>query len=167
MGRAVVVRILGVASTTKGFAFAVTEGPRRLVLWGMERGRGAKISASLTRLLERSRPLFVAFDKLASDKKRSRGRLFSVFLDRACVSPRVMILPVQATKAVATIQGLPIRTKLDLAKALAVDFRELSHVLPEKRKVWKSEDDRIGVFMALATAVAAWNGFRTPLDQNK
>ncbi len=160
------MRILGVASTTRGFAFAVTEGPRRLVLWGMERGRGAKISASLARLLERSRPLFVAFDKLASEKKRSRGRLFSVFLDRACVSPRVMILPVQAKKAVA-MQGLPIRTKLDIAKALAVDFHELSHVLPEKRKVWKSEDDRIGVFMALATAVAAWKGFRTPLVHSK
>lgn len=155
------MRILGVASTTKGFAYAVTEGPRRLVLWGMERGRGAKVSTSLTRLLQRSRPLFVAFDKLASDKKRSRGRLFSVFLDRACISPRVMILSVQAKKAVA-LQRLRSLTKWEIAKAMATDFRELSHVLPEKRKVWKSEDDRIGVFMALATAVAAWKGFRTP-----
>lgn len=160
MGRAVVVRILGVASTTKGFAYAVTEGPRRLVLWGMEKGRGAQISASIERLMYRSCPLFVAFDKLAARRKRTRGRLFSVYLERACLSQRVMILPVQSKSAVA-----PARlnlTKWDISKVMATDFPELSHVLPEKRKVWKSEDDRIGIFMALATTVAAWKGFRTP-----
>lgn len=154
------VRILGVASTTKGFAYAVTEGPRRLVLWGMEQGRGTTISASLDRLLHRSRPLFVGFDKLAARRKRLRGRLFSVLLDRACLSQRVMILPTQSKNAVA-LARLEL-TKWNIAKAMATEFPELSHVLPEKRNAWKSEDDRIGVFMALATAVAAWKGFRTP-----
>jgi hypothetical protein len=163
MGRRVAVRILGLASTAKGFAYAVTEGPRRLVLWGMQRGSRVAVPVHLSALLKKSRPLFVSFDKAASDKKRTRGRMFTVHVQRTCESHRVMLLNAQAGRAVT--KGRAAITKRSLAKAMVADFRELRFTLPEKRKAWQSEDERMGIFMALAASVAAWKDFQASSPQ--
>jgi hypothetical protein len=158
MGRRVVVRILGIASTAKGFAYAVTEGPHRLVLWGMSRGRGGKITTALDRLMKKSRPLFVAFDKLAVEKKQTRGRLFSVFLERSYRTHNIMMIPAEARKAVDN--GRQKIGNWDIAKTLTNTFQELRYTLPPKRRPWETENERLGIFMALATSVAAWKGFQ-------
>ena len=160
MGRRIVVRILGVASTTRGFAFAVTEGPRRLVTWGQRRvslGAGKTVKA-IGSVIRRARPLFVAFEKQTAEKKRHRGRLFANLLSRACDEHGVMLLDIdrERTKKLSSVRK---PTKWDVADALTRLFPESTRRLPPRRKAWKSEDDRIGLFMALATAVGAWESF--------
>jgi hypothetical protein len=158
MGRRVVVRILGVASTAKGFAYAVTEGPARLVSWGLLRTSSRRIPETLENIVVRMRPLFVAFDTAASGRKRIRGRLFGHFLGKVCIDRKLMLLPTQARHAVDLGRVRPL-TRWQIASAMAGRFRELAHKLPEKRNAWRSEDDRMGIFMALATSVAAWRNF--------
>lgn len=158
MGRRVVVRIIGIASTTKGFAYAVTEGPRRLVGWGLLRMSSRQVPGALTDLFSRMRPLFVSFDMAAAEKKRVRGKLFRHFLTKACESRNVMLLSSQCRHAVDAGRTR-VLTKWEIATALATQFRELAHKLPDKRREWQSEDDRMGIFMALATGVAAWRNF--------
>lgn len=157
----IVVRILGLASTTRGFGFAVTEGPRRMVTWGLRRtpAQGAGVIKALDEILRRSRPLFVAFDDEAAGKKRRRGRLFKDVVAKACDVHGIMILSIESgrTKALA---GVPRPTKRDIGQALILLFPEVANKLPPRRKAWQSEDDRIGMFMALAAAVCAWESFR-------
>lgn len=146
------------ASTAKGFAYAVTEGPRRLVSWGLLRTSSRKVPVHLERVFKRMRPLFVAFDDADVERKRIRGRLFAHFLRKSCSESGVLILPTLGRQAVDAGRLRPL-TRCEIASALADQFRELAHKLPEKRKPWQSEDDRMGIFMALAASVACWRNF--------
>ena len=162
-GRRIAVRILGLASTTRGFAFATTEGPRRLVDYGLERipptTRGAV--KGLDNLLRRTRPLFVAFEHEATLNKRARGQRFGEAVTKACDTHGIMILRIESERT-RSLSAAPNPSKWDVGDAVAKLFPEIADRLPARRKPWQSEDDRIGIFMALAAAVAAWEGFRTP-----
>lgn len=147
------------ASTTKGFAYAATEGPSRLVAWGLSRKTSSGVPAELARLLRRTRPLFVSFDRKAAARKRIRGRLFSVFLERACQAEGLMILSCEASHCLRDWPKRGPTSKWQIASDLAGRFREIAHKLPGKRRAWQTEDDRMGIFMALAASVGAWMDF--------
>lgn len=157
MGRRVVVRILGVASTTRGFAFALTEGPRRLVNWGLRRRSlsSGEVVKTLTKLVTASQPLFVAFEQEASERKRTRGKKFVEMLRAACEKTGVMIRVVES-KTVRAIAGVKKPTKWQVAKSVSKRFRQIQHKLPAPRRTWQGEDDRIGSFLALAAALSLW-----------
>ena len=110
-------------------------------------------------VLRRARPLFVAFERNASIKKRHRGRLFGEILTAACVAHHIMILDI-AAEDLNVLTDAPNPTKWDVAATMASSFPEVAHKLPQRRKAWQGEDDRVGLFIALAVAVAAWGRFR-------
>lgn len=146
------------ASTTRGFAFALTEGPKRLVTWGLRRRAltQAAVVTTLKNIVESSRPLFVAFEQEASDRKGRRGRRFGKMLSTACQKAGVMIYAVDS-KTVKLLGGSPKATKWQVARAVSKRFREIQHKLPQQRRAWQGEDDRIGSFLALAATLAIWD----------
>lgn len=147
------------ASTTHGFAFALTEGPNCLVRWG-RRGTPVQASIDIEAVLRFARPLFVAFDMEASRKKRHRGQTFGDLLTRVCDSLGIMMLTVDGHRAKSP--GGQRATKREVAEAMAKRFPETAFQLPARRRIWQSEDDRIGIFIALAAAATAWDDFRNP-----
>jgi hypothetical protein len=130
---------------------------RALLNW--PKPAGARARKAIETVLRRARPLFVAFEHEAALKKRHRGKRFSSLLTRACDDLGVIVLSVKSrqTKAFSTVKN---PTKWDIADALAKLFPEISDRLPARRKAWQTESDRIGLFMALGAAVAAWESFR-------
>ena len=167
-GRRITVRILGLVSTTRGFAFALTEGPRRLVTVGLRRvplNRKGAIKA-LDVVLRKSSPLFVAFEREMSRRKRHRGRRFATVVTTAIKAHGILLLDIdrRQTKALSDARR---PTKWDIAAAVARMFPHIADRLPTSRKPWQSENDRIGIFMALAAAVAAWEGFRKPRKETR
>jgi hypothetical protein len=52
-------------------------------------------------------------------------------------------------------------TRDDIAQAVAARFRALVPTLPKRRNAWQGEDERIGIFMAVAVALAGWKRFQT------
>lgn len=161
--RGIVIRILGLASTTRGYAFATTEGPRRLVHYGLLRIPPTRNAAtkSLGTLFQRTRPLFVAFEVEAAGRKRTRGRLFGAAVVQACDAHGIMLLSIESTRT-KSLSTVSRPSKWHVAEAVAKLFPEVGGKLPAQRKPWQSEDDRVGIFMALAVAVAAWEDFRRP-----
>lgn len=165
--RRVVFRILGIASTIRGFAYAITEDPMCLVSSGT-RGTpasGERLTKAIDTLLLRARPLFIAFEQ-SSGKKRDRGRLFAEALVSCCEARKIMILTVGHEK-LRGLTALARPNKWDIANVIVLRFPEIAHKLPGKRKPWQSEDDRIGMFMALAAAVCAWQSFKEPMPNSK
>jgi len=156
-GEGIRVRILGLASTTHGFAYALTEGPRRLVDWKTRATSvvGKETVKILDGLLIRSRPLFVAFDRGAAQKKRHRGRSFGIAVKRACDVRGIMILGI-TSRQTDSLSSNRRPNKWDVADAIVTFFPDTASSLPPRRKPWQSEDDRIGLFMALAAAVCGW-----------
>ena len=71
-----------------------------------------------------------------------------------------MIVPISAD-AVQRFSEVEHPTKWDVASGVAKRFPEIATKLPAKRKPWQSEDDRLGVFIALAGAVTGWRSVNT------
>ena len=159
--RRVVIRIVGMASTAKGFAYVVTEEPgRRIVEAGGHKTAAseAALAKVMVPILGRSRPLFVAIERHGGPRKRSRGGLFAKAVEQACNVYRIMILPVEASEIQMLAEGLS-PTKWNLAKAMTERYPDLAPKLPKPRNKWRSESEGMGVFMAAAAAAAGWNRF--------
>lgn len=149
------------ASTTRGLAFAVTEEPgSRVVDWGLRTmpASEAAMRKVIAVILKRARPLFVAIEPKGGPKKRHRGHLFGDAVEEACKAHGIMLLSVQS-REIEALADVDRANKWDVAKAMAERFPDLAPRLPKRRKAWKGEDDRIGLFMALAAAAVAWDRF--------
>ncbi len=161
MARRVVVRIIGVAGTNRGLAFAVTESPSRLIRWGLRRMPATKadMQTTLKRIVQESRVLFVAFDTERTARQRRRGRTLGMAAKKVASDAGTMFLSV-CSKDVVGGSSRVSPTKRDIMKAVLERFPHLKPQFPPLRKPWQSEDERTGLFMALAAAVAAWDDLR-------
>src|SRR5262249_8448877 len=115
--------------------------------------------ASSDKVLRRARPVFVAFDYKASRKKRHRGATFADAVTASTAAFGVLLIVIQSEQTRA-LSGMKRPQKRHIPAALANMFPELAGRLPLPRKPWQAEPERLGIFMALAAAVAAWEEFR-------
>jgi hypothetical protein len=164
MGRkGIAVRILGIASTSRGFAFAVTEGPRRLVASGLRMAppAGPEMVRKLAALVRNSRPLFVACEK-PGRVKRERGRAFLAAALELCEELGVLVLETTRSHVGCLVETTDTPSKREIAEAVIEIFPELKTTLPAKREAWMGEDDRIEIFLAVAAAIRAWHNLGGP-----
>lgn len=159
-GRRVAVRILGIAATIRGFAYGLTEGPGCLVDVNIRRrpAKKADVAKALASLIANSRPLFVAFGATKS-KRGTREQMLDDALTATCAKSSVMILRI-TIRQLNALTTAPDPSKWDIAREVARQFPEIAHRLPKKPALWEAEDDRIGIFQAIAVATAAWQMFR-------
>lgn len=152
----VAIRILGVASTSHGFAYAVTEGPERIIRSGRVTCRSLP-TKDLEVLLDSSRPLFVAAEMERMVRSTGRKeRCLATLLRALCAERDLMILAVERTKGT---------TNADVAVAAAERFPILG-APPRQRKAWQGHADGVGVFIAAAVAASGWDHFRaTPAGE--
>lgn len=162
-GRRLAVRILGIAATVRGLAYAITEGPGCLVDVNTLRPDTARddVAKVVVALLAKSRPLFVAFGATKA-KRGSRAGVLDDALTAVCKEHDVMILRITRSQ-LNGLTTLEAATALDVANEVALRFPELVHRLPRERQPWDAADNRMGMFQAVAAALAAWQMFRPPL----
>jgi hypothetical protein len=148
--------VLAVYPSTRGFGYAVFEGPDSLVDWGVKTVRGhQKNRESLTRVRE-----LLAFyrpDVLVLEEYQGRG---------SRRAKRIQTL-INLMTAHATEEGIKtasysrsemracfgLSTKREIAEAIARAFPELEPRLPPVRRIWMSEDVRMSIFDAAALAM--------------
>lgn len=161
------IRVLGLASTIRGFAYSLTEGPGCLVDVGNRETptKGPRLDRSIDLVLLESRPLFVAVEHM-SGQKQERFRRFSDAVVGCCETHEIKVITVRREDLLKA-SDLTDGTKWDVAEAMARRFPEIAHKLPERRKEWKSEDDRLGIFTALASALSVWRSFTAPSNNGK
>lgn len=155
------VRVLGIDPTSKGFGFALLEGPKSLVDWGVARLRRASNVASLARvenLLGLYVPsLLVVEDCLAPGARRC-ARVQDLLGDSVRLAEQLEIQTTRVSwstvKSVLSVNTARV-TKYHIASTLTRHFPELEPHLPPPRKPWMSEDERMSIFDAAAFAVTA------------
>jgi hypothetical protein len=152
-------RIFALDPTTKGFGYAVLELPFRLVDWGLAHVSGEKESGAIARfeeLLDQFRPDVVILEDSAASGSRRRPRVRKL-LEKLQETARERGIEVQALPRLAVIECFSSpdarATKYSITKRLAETFPELAERVPQRRKIWQSEDERIATFDALALAV--------------
>lgn len=154
------MRILAIDPSTRGFGFAVFEGPDRLIDWGLVHVGHAKNDECLKRL-EDLMGLYAPWGFVAEDcwdpgsRRRPRTHtLINQALEYAAFFDRhVIAVPWRTVRVV--VGGSPKATKEEVAQAVARRFPEIAHRLPPHRKPWMSEDARMSLFDAVALGVAA------------
>lgn len=149
-------RILTIASTSKGFGFAVLDGGSTLADWGVNRVARAKNSETLAqvkKLVVLYRPDLLVLEEASSSRRGPRIRRLIGQINSWATGANIAVklYPFAAARRMFLPDG--IGTKDDFAAAVAQRFPEsLEHALPAKRRTWMSEDARMGMFQAVALA---------------
>ncbi|MGD0904705.1 MAG: hypothetical protein ABR924_17350 [Terracidiphilus sp.] len=160
-------RILAIALRSRRFAFAVFEGPDRLVDWGMvfyplnsstQRAAASKRVASLLTLFAPSE-VVLGKARLLNTRKGSGVRPILRSIKHEALS---RLIPVRFMKEIELkeVFGLfHVNSKHEVASMLAQVFPELLWKLPPKRRIWESERPRMALFDAIALGFAYWQRY--------
>jgi hypothetical protein len=151
-------RVLAVDPTTKGFAYAVFEGPTLLIDWGLIYIEGQKRSGRilrLTKLIERYASDVLVLEDCNRQGSRRRSSARRIILDTVLIARanqiRTKRFPRSAIKRFFSYAGQA--RKHEIAVAIAEGFPELAPRLPRFRKIWMSEDERMSIFDAASLAL--------------
>jgi len=140
--RSSATRVLAIDPTTRGFAYVVFEGPDFLLEWGSSQARAgeknAKCMARIRELVARYDPEVIVLENYEGPGSNRRPR-------------------VRALRAFAAYGGT---TKRSIAVELAKCYPELSPRLPDERKCYESEDERMNLFDAASLALTYFERHR-------
>jgi len=152
-------RILAIAPSTRGFGYAVLEGHKELVDWGVKSVTGDKNAESIEKVEEmiaHYTPQVMVLEDTVTKGSRRSPRI-------QALTKRLIALAESRTVKVALFSQKQVRrvffadepgTKHALAEIIAKQFsEELGFRLPPKRKPWMSEDSRMDIFDAVALAM--------------
>src|SRR5262249_9086600 len=136
-------RVLAIDPTSKGFGFAVLEGPRFLVEWGTKDAGRADSALSLQHLvalLDHYRPEVIIVEDVAASSTRRCQRVRDLIGSVERTGPvRGIALARVSRDQVRQAFGGAGTTKRQIASEVAGRFPELAPKLPPTRKAWMSE----------------------------
>ena len=152
-------RILAIAPSTKGFGYAVFEGHKMLVHWGVKSVKGDKNAGAIEKvehMIARYNPQVMVLEETASKESRRSLRIKKLTKRLVAVAEKRTIKVVLfSQKQIRRVSlGDDPGTKHALAKSIAERFpEELGFLLPPKRRTWTSQDSRMDIFDAVALAL--------------
>ena len=155
--------VLAIYPMTRGVAFALMKSPLAPIDWGIKGINGRDKHGSCLEkaavLIERHQPDAVVLEDPTSPRLiRARG------IERLT----------RATESLARHEGIGVyryprsavqdcfsqfgaRTRYDIAAAIATRIPAFERFLPHRRKLWESEDPRMGIFRAAALALTHYD----------
>ena len=147
--------VLAVDPSTRGFGFAVLEGPNRLIDWGVKETKTDKNRMTLklaTDLIERYQPSVIVVEDYAGKGSRRCRRIERLINDITMLASKrqIKVRSFSRAKVKQTFSESGAINKYEIASAIAKRFPELAPRLPRFRKLWMSEDYRMSIFDAVA-----------------
>jgi hypothetical protein len=153
-------RILAIDPTTRGFGFAVLEGPDQLVDWGVKSLKKKSCQEhfeKVQKLIECYSPTTIVFMHPNNSRRCPRIKdLLNALADLRGDTPRLRCRMVPRATIFKIFRRLGAKTKHDIALKLALYFPELQQCMPKYRKPWMSEDYRMNIFDAVCLAFACF-----------
>src|SRR5262245_8470832 len=151
------IRLPAIDPSTRGFGFAILEGPNRLIDWGVKETKTDKKNRSLkliTDLIELYQPNVVVLEDYAGKGSRRCGRVRELINDisKLAVKRKVKVRSFSRLKVKQSFSESGATNKYKIAVEIAKRFPELATRLPRFRKPWMSEDYRMSMFDAVALA---------------
>jgi Holliday junction resolvasome RuvABC endonuclease subunit len=147
---------------SRGFGYAIMEGPLELVDFGTIetrlRKKDERICQQVERLVQVYNPHVVLLPDPKSWKRHGQttSRLLAFVVQRYSRQPRVrMILWKEVEKAFSEA-----RNKHQMARAVVDLLPQLARWLPPPRKPWMGEDRRVNIFDAVSLALAFFQSGR-------
>src|ERR1035438_1649219 len=156
-------RILAIAPSTRGFGYAVLEGHKQLVDWGVKSVEGNKNAGSIKKveeLIAHYNPQVMVLEDTATKGSHRSSRIQALTQRLAAVAEgRTIKVMLFSQKHIRRIFfGDWGGTKHGIAQIIAERFpEELGFLFPAKRHAWMSEDSRMDIFDAVALALAHYS----------
>jgi Holliday junction resolvasome RuvABC endonuclease subunit len=155
-------RVLAVDPSTRGFGFAVLEGPNRLIDWGVKETKIDKNRRTLKLvddLIEQYQPRMLVVEDYEGKGSRRCRRIQGLINDisKLTVKNKVKVRSFTRVKVKQAFSESGASNKYEIAVAIANRFPELAPRLPRFRKPWMSEDYRMSIFDAVGLALAWQN----------
>lgn len=146
-------RVLAIQPTTRGFGFAVFEGPQEPIDWGVKEVRKNKNAVCLYKireLVELYEPQVLITEDYAGEGSRRAKRIEQLIRDIAYLGDKKRIIVASYSRAEIrkTFKPFGAETKYEIAKLVAKWLPGFRFRLPPVRKIWKSEDYRMAIFDA-------------------
>src|SRR5262249_48072227 len=147
-------RVLAVDPSTRGFGFAILEGPNRLIDWGVKETKSNKKRRSLkliNDLIGMYQPSVLVVEDYAGKGSRRCGRVRELIDDISKLAARrqIRIRSFSRVKVKQAFSESGASNKYEISVAIAKRFPELAARLPRFRKPWMSEDYRMSIFDAV------------------
>jgi len=159
-------RILAIDLRPRRFGYAVFEGPRMLLDWGISAylpdgdGRGEIAGRRLAALLRISSPSAIVVKTERWESARTStspgARFLMDAITREASARSIPICLIAEDELKSTFVNLQCVTKYEIAAVLTRIFPELLWKLPPKRQIWQSEHPRMTMFDAIALGLAYW-----------
>lgn len=155
-------RVLGIAPSTRGVAYAVLENGTQLAGWGLngtrQEDKNTKALAAATLLMAHYLPSVVVLQdcspKTCRRGTRIRDLIKSIVGAAKQMGHKVVLLTFERVKK--RIVGNSRAKKLELATEIAKRFPEdFESLVPSKRRAWESENPNHAIFEAAALALSA------------
>ena len=151
--------VLAIYPTTRGIAFALMKSPLAPIDWGVKGVQGPDKNAlcleRVATLLEVNQPDVVVLEDPTSPRLRRSARIER--LTRAIETlARDQVVDVHRYPRSAVqdcFSQFGARTRYEIAVAIATRVPAFERFLPPRRKLWESEDARMGIFRAAALAL--------------
>lgn len=147
---------LGIYVTSRGYAFALFEGPYRAIDWGTHEARGqdtdGRLAETLAELLDRYRPDDVVLEewRVRHCRRSARIRVRIRSFERLAKRHGHNVVCHPQTSVEAYFAGLGAPSKHDRAIEIAARVSDLAFWAPPKRKMWDSVHSRAPIFDAAA-----------------
>ncbi len=152
------LRVLAIDPTTRGYAFAVLEGPHQLIDWGVKSVRPARQDLCLAGVTAQIRffaPAVIVLENAsgADSRRCARVRRLVQAIRTLAAKNRARTRLISQREIKAAFASARAVTKHQIAVAIAGLLPELADRLPRYRKPWMSEDYRTNIFDAAALAL--------------
>jgi Holliday junction resolvasome RuvABC endonuclease subunit len=146
---------LAISPMTRGFGFALFEGPTSPIHWGVKEARVDKNKRCLMKieeLINFYEPDVVIVEDVSGKGSRHSGRIRRLTRDIIELASTKQIKTQSYSRAVIKefFAEYDAVTKHQIAKEIARWLPELESRLPPARKIWMSEDPRMSLFDAVA-----------------
>lgn len=148
--------VLGIYPNTRGFAFALFEGPLAPVNWGVIEIRGKNKNK---RCIRRIAVMFGRYEPDAlvlqdmSDRGTHRARRIrnlNEAIEVLAETQGIRMFAYSRARVRQCFENHRLTSKQSVAEAIAKHIPMFERFVPPLRKIWMSEDSRMGIFDAVA-----------------
>ena len=146
---------LAIDPTSRGFGYALFEGPQTPLDWGTTEIRSQQNENSLERikkLIKFYQPEILVLEDCSDEQGRRCPRVKKL-LEQIEEYSRLQKIPVakySASRVQEVFAFAGVRTKQQIAEKICEWIPRFASHLPPERKIWMSEDRRMSIFDAVA-----------------